>query len=139
MLVRIKGKVDDIIQQVGTSKDGKHWARKAYVIKDTMYKKDEYNKLVHVQEFGTLDPNATTAEFENFTFKSNHSIGEEVDLACYLETNKFGFTNVDYGKEYADIEAPKENAGTGKVVRPDDQPAQEQVPMQSEGTGDLPF
>ena len=115
MLVRIKGKVEDILQQVGTSKEGKHWAKKTYVIRDTMYKKDEYNKLVHVQEFGQLDPNATTAEFENFVFKSNHLIDEEVDLACYLETNKFGFTNVDYGKEYANIDKPKEDKQGGVV------------------------
>ena len=128
MLVRIKGKVEDILQQVGTSKEGKHWAKKTYVIRDTMYNKEEYNTIVHVQDFGKLDPNATTAEFENFVFKSNHTVGEDVDLACYLETNKFGFTNVNYGKEYADIDKPKENAGTGNVDKPDAQPAPAEQP-----------
>lgn len=141
MLVRIKGKVEDILQQVGTSKEGKHWAKKTYVIRDTMYNKEEYNTIVHVQDFGKLDPNAMTAGFENFTFKSNHTIEEEVDLACYLETNKFGFTNVNYGKEYADIDKPKENAGN--VVRPDAQNEQvtETAPaeMQTESQTDLPF
>jgi hypothetical protein len=110
MLVRIKGKIEDILEQTGTSKEGKPWAKKTYVVRDTTYQKEEYNNIVHVQDFGKLKPDAFKPTFDNFEFKSNHFLDEEVDLACYLETNKFGFTNVNYGKPYADIDKPKDYA-----------------------------
>lgn len=119
MLVRIKGVVEEVLVQDGMKKDGSGpWQRKTYVIRDNTYKKEEYNTCVHVQEFGKLDPNKMNPEF---IYKSNHIKGEEVDLACYLETNEYGFTNVSYGKEYADIE---QKPATTNVIKPDAQPAE---------------
>jgi hypothetical protein len=131
MLVRIKGVVEDILMTEGRNKENRPWQKKTYVIRDNMYSKAEYNRKVYVQDFGKLDPNSIEPIF---IFRSNHIVGEEVDLACYLETNDFGFTNVDYGKPYDEIGKPKDN-----VVRPEQEEAQEQVPMQSEETADLPF
>lgn len=138
MLVRIKGVVEDIIMTEGRSRENRPWQKKTYVIRDTMYNKQEYNNKVHVQDFGKLDPNSSEPVF---IFKSNHIVGENVDIACYLETNDAGFTNVNYGKEYADIDKPKENAGTGNVIRPDAQPAQQPEPIEvgAESQTDLPF
>jgi hypothetical protein len=107
--------------------------KKTYVIRDNTYNKEEYNNKVHVDDFGKLDPNKSNPEF---IFRSNHIVGEEVDLACYLETNDYGFTRVNYGKPYEEIGNKPQQTN---VIRPDDQPAQEQVPMQSGETGDLPF
>jgi hypothetical protein len=131
MLVRIKGVVEDILMTEGRNKENRPWQKKTYVIRDNMYSKAEYNRKVYVQDFGKLDPNSIEPIF---IFRSNHIVGEEVDLACYLETNDFGFTNVDYGKPYDEISKPKDN-----VVRPEQEEAQEQVSMQSEETADLPF
>lgn len=134
MLVRIKGVVDDILNVEGRKKsDNSPWAKKVYVIKDNTHDKDEYNTKVHVNDFGKLDPNSSEPVF---FFKSNHLVGDEVDLACFLETNDNGFTNVNYGKPYADIQKP---AGTGNVVRPtDDAPVPVGMQPQEEET-DLPF
>lgn len=134
MLVRIKGVIEDIIMQEGIGKTSqKPWQKKTYVIRDNTHDKEEYNTKVNVDDFGKLDPDKINPEF---IFKSNHIVGEEVDLACYLETNDYGFTNVKYGKPYEEISNKPQQTN---VIRPDDQPAQEQVPMQSEETGDLPF
>ena len=134
MLVRIKGVIEDIIMQEGIGKTSqKPWQKKTYVIRDNTYNKEEYNTKVHVDDFGKLDPNKMNPEF---IFRSNHIVGEEVDLACYLETNDYGFTNVSYGKPYEEISNKPQQTN---VVRPDNQPAQEQVPMQSEETEGLPF
>lgn len=134
MLVRIKGVIEDIIMQEGVGKTSqKPWQKKTYVIRDNMYNKEEYNTKVRVDDFGKLDPNKMNPEF---IFSSNHVVGEEVDLACYLETNDYGFTNVSYGKPYEEIGNKPQQ---GNTIYPDAQPAQEQVPMQSEETGDIPF
>lgn len=132
MLVRIKGVVEDILMTEGRNKENRQWQKKTYVIRDNMYTKEEYNRKVHVNDFGQLDPNMMDP---TFIFRSNHIVGEEVDLACYLETNKYGFTNVDYCKPYDEIEAPKDNKSN--VVRPEEQP-DETEPTEEE-TSDLPF
>ena len=133
MLVRIKGKIEAVDVVSGQKKsDGSPWAKKVYTIRDTMYNKEEYNTKVCVNDFGKLDPNKSEQEF---VFKSYHVVGEEVDLACYLETNDYGFTNINYGKPYAEIESPKENKSN--VVRPEEQPAE--TDPSEEGTSDLPF
>lgn len=131
MLVRIKGVVEDIIMTEGRNKENRPWQKKTYVVRDTAYNKQEYNTKVHVQDFGKLDPNLMNP---TFNFRSNHIVGEEVDLACYLETNDFGFTNVNYGKPFDEIDKPKEN--TSNVVKPDDNAP---VELQEEETGALPF
>ena len=134
MLVRIKGVIEDIIMQEGVGKTSqKPWQKKTYVVRDNTYNKEEYNTKVHVDDFGKLDPSKSNPEF---IFRSNHTVGEEVDLACYLETNDYGFTNVNYGKPYEEISNQPQQTN---VIRPDEQPAQEQVPMQSEDTEDIPF
>ena len=135
MLVRIKGVVEDILMTEGRNKENRPWQKKTYVIRDNSYNKPEYNTKVYVNDFGRLIPESYDAEF---TFRSNHIIGETVDLACYLETNDYGFTNVDYGKLYEDISKPKET----NVIKPDAQPAPAEeatVEMQKEETGNLPF
>lgn len=121
MLVRIKGVIEDIIMQEGVGKTSqKPWQKKTYVVRDNMYNKEEYNTKVHVDDLGKLDPNKSNPEF---IFRSNHVVGEEVDLACYLETNDYGFTNVSYGKPYEEIGNKQQQTN---VVRPEEQPAQEQ-------------
>ena len=141
MLVRINGVIEDIIMQEGVGKTSqKPWQKKTYVIRDNMYNKEEYNTKVRVDDFGKLDPNKMNPEF---IFRSNHIVGEEVDLACYLETNDYGFTNVSYGKPYTDIEAPKENKSS--AIKPEEvnQPLNDDGLVDhtgnEEGTSDLPF
>lgn len=136
MLVRIKGIVEEILMTDGRSKQDRPWQKKTYVIRDNSYSKEEFNKVVHVNDFGKLDPSA----FEPiFTFRSNFVVGEEVDLACYLETNDYGFTNVDYCKPYEDISKPKDNVIRPDKVEAEAEPEPEQVEMQKEDNTSLPF
>lgn len=139
MLVRIKGIVEEIKFADGISKStNKPWAKKTYVIRDNMYKKDEYNTVVYVQDFGKLNPNSAGHEFD---FKSNHIVGETVDLACYLETNEQGFTNVNYGKPFEDIEvrSTSEEQGTKAPVASDPEEVETPVQNEMDNNTELPF
>lgn len=131
MLIRIQGKVTDIKIIGGTSKStGRLWSKKIYTISDD-FKNPEYNRSVQVNDFGKLDPDSIQGEF---IYKSNHLVGEVVDLACYIETNEYGFTNVDYGREFADADAkPKD---TGNVVYAEQKEEQQETAIFN---GGLPF
>lgn len=136
MLIRIQGKVTDIKIVGGTSKStGRLWSKKIYTISDD-FKNPEYNRSVQVNDFGKLDPDSYQGEF---IYKSNHLVGEVVDLACYIETNEYGFTNVDYGREFADADANKPK-DTGNVVyaeqKEEQQEEQQETAIPNSG---LPF
>ena len=124
MLVRIQGEIESIDMQDGISKAGKHWAKKVYVVKDKFSK-------VHVNDFGKARPESYEHEFD---FKSNHVVGEKVDLACYLETNDAGFTNVNYGKPYDEIESKP--AATAQAT---DEPQEVEPQEPLDETTELPF
>ena len=133
MLVRIQGKVTaiDIIEGV-SEKTGKKWSKKVYTISDD-FKNPEYNHSVKVNDFGKPQPN--TFEYV-FDYKSNHVVDETVDIACYIETNDKGFTNLDYCKEFADIDKPKET----NIIKPEEAQVEEApVEMQEQAPNDLPF
>lgn len=136
MIIRIKGIVDkiEIFEGVGES-TGRPWKRKVYTIRDNSYNKQDYNRCVKVNDLGKLNKEKLNPEF---IFKSNHIVGEEVDIACFIETNDKGFTHVDYWREFDD-ETPKQEH-TSNVVRPEAPQEQEPepVPMQEEDTS-LPF
>lgn len=126
MIIRIQGKVTAIDIREGVSaKTGRKWSRKVYTISDD-FKNPEYNRSVEVNDFGKIH-NAFDSE-PIFDYKSQFVVGDVVDIACYIETNEFGFTNVDYGKEWSEIETKKDN-----VVRPDD------VQTTDDEGGDIPF
>lgn len=133
MIVRIQGKVTAIDILEGVSAAGKKWSRKVYTISDD-FKNAEYNRSVQVNDFGKPDPNKMDYEF---IYKSNHQVGDKVDLACFIETNERGFTNVDYGKPYEEIE--RKPVATGNVVVADGPVEEPQPSLQSESQSDLPF
>jgi len=132
MIVRIQGKVTAVDILEGVSQAGKKWSRKVYTISDD-FKNPDYNRSVQVNDFGKPDPNKMDYEF---IYKSNLQVGDKVDLACFIETNERGFTNVDYGKPYAELEnKPASNViNADGPVSVDNQPA-----MQKEDQDDLPF
>lgn len=142
MLVRIQGKVTAIDIKEGISgpnskNPGRPWQKKVYTISDD-FKNPEYNRSVQVNDLGKLDPNSYEP---TFLFKSNHIIDEKVDIVCSIETNKFGFTNVDYYKPFEETE--NKPASTGNVTYAKDADAQVEEPQPAETqevpTNELPF
>ena len=134
MLVRIQGKVTAIEEVGGTSKAGRPWKKKVYTISDD-FKNPDWNKSVKVNDFGQLDKDSIDPVF---IYKSNHVVDETVDIVCYIETNDYGFTNLDYRCEFTDEDKPRTSAGN--VVRPEAAPEEEApMVMQSESQTDLPF
>ena len=124
MFIRIQGIVTDIKMMEGISKEGRPWSKKSYTIRDD-FRNPDYNRSVVVDDLATLDKNSLTPVF---IYHSNHTVDEKVDIACTIETNKYGFTNVHYFKSWDEFEKPKE-----EVV--ESQSAQ----AAAESNGDLPF
>lgn len=134
MLVRIQGKITAVNMVDGTSKTtGRPWSKKVYVVSDD-FARAEYNRSVHVEDFGKLDPDSMQPQF---LYKSNFLEGETVDIACFLETNEYGFTKVAYYKPYEDTTKPAD-----KPAEPEQESAQEvveQAPMPAAENSVLPF
>jgi len=135
MFIRIQGEVTDIKVMEGTRKDGRPWSKKTYSISDG-YRRDE-NKDYHVDvdDMATLDPNSTTPVF---IYHSNHIVGEKVDIACIIDTNEYGFTNVRYYKAWEEYDKPKDN---GNVTYAEQKQQEVEQPQETvaDGSSTLPF
>lgn len=130
MFIRIQGEVTGISTMDGTRKDGRPWSKKTYSISDGYRREENKDHSVNVDDMATLDPNSISPKF---IYHSNHVVGEKVDIACTIETNEYGFTNVKYFKSWDEFEKPQDKSA-GNVVRPDDTPV-----LQQEEKEELPF
>lgn len=135
MIIRIQGTVTDINIRQGKTDSGREWSRKVYTITDE-YKDETKRRSVEVNDFGRS--NQYIPGDPVFEYKSNHIVGEHVDIACFIETNKNGFTNVDYGMPWEDIDVKRDK--NTNVVRPDaEQPVEQPQATNANNNGTLPF
>lgn len=137
MFIRIQGEVTDISTMEGTSKSGRPWGKKTYSIKDGYRRNDDKDHHVNVDDMATLDPNSTTPIF---IFHSNHIVGEKVDIACTIETNEYGFTNVKYFKSWDEFEKPQsDKEGNVTYAEPKQQEVEQPQETVADGSSTLPF